>query len=195
MRHPGRAVTSLEICARAIQAHGFHVIRDNGTSWWVPARSWRTILKALELHGDGSTITMVPRMDIGSHRLTVAESPVLWVKTESRDACKRLARFKPEPTIVLREGDTVRQVALWSLTTGCPVDKLERANGRLSYRVGAKKLHGVPGFEFFPPGAVVKLKRKEIPVVAAGGSGEPVPAGQLLNGLRDRPDPPDWRAA
>ena len=191
----GSGVTALELACQAIQGPGWHVLRDPEGSWFVKACDPRKIGKAIELHGPADvTVSAVPRLELGNFRLT-GDSPVLWVRAETRDSCKRLARFTPEPTLVLREGDTVRQVALWSLTRPCPAGKLEEANGRLSYNLRTKMRHGNPGFVFHPPGTVIRLKRREIEVVAAGGSGEPVPAGRLLGRLRSRPDPPDWRQA
>lgn len=185
-------MTALELTAQCIAGHGWHVVR-NGVPWWVEGGHWRKLWKAIELHGPVDVaVSAVPCLDLGSMRVR-GESSVLWVRCESRDSCKRLARFKPEPTIVLREGGTVRQVALWSLTRPCPGEKLEEANGRLSYALACKLKFGTAGFEFAPPGTVIRAGRKRgVPVVAAGGSGEPVPAGRLLGGLKKRPDPPDW---
>ena len=185
-------MTALEITVNCIRAPGFHVVRDDAASWFVKGADRRKLLKAIELHGPVCTVSTVPCLDLGSFRMR-GDSGCLWVRTETKDSARRLARFTPEPTIVLREGDTVRQVALWWLTALCPAGKLERANGRLSYALRTKLKWGTAGFEFHPPGTVIRQKRREIEVTAVGGTGEPVPVGRLLGGLRDRPDPPDWR--
>lgn len=190
-------MTAVEVCARCLAGAGWHYVRTphgelNG--WWVKGDRVGELAALMEQHGPAGDVTVsaVPLLEVGSFRLR-QDSPVLWVRTETRDSCKRLARFRPEPTLVMREGDTCRQVALWSLTAPCPIDKLERANGRLSYSLRCKLKHGAQGFEFAVPGTVLREGRKRpVPVVAAGGSGEPVGAGALLARLRDRPAPPEW---
>lgn len=187
-------MTSLDLTAQAIQAAGWHVVRTPRGSWWVEGGNWRKVAKAVELHqmqGD-VTVSVVPLLELGNFRVR-GDSPCLWVRTETRDAVKRLARFTPEPTLIVAEGKSVRSVALWSLLAAVPSEKLERANGRLSYHLGCKKLHGRESFEFAPPGTVLREgRRRGVPVVAAGGSGEPVSWGTVVGKLRDRPDPPDW---
>lgn len=185
-------MTGLELACRAISGHGWHVVRAE-QNWWVKADCPARLAKTIEGHGPRDlSVSIVPYLELGQYRVR-GDSPCLWVRTETRDACRRLTRFKPEPSIIIREGSSVRSVALWWLQEPIPAEKLERANGRLSYCLRTKLKHGTSGFEFAPPGTVITEGRaKPLPVVTAGGSGERVSWGRVVGRLRDRPERPEW---
>lgn len=184
---------------------GFHMAEwipegeDAGVSRWIPTTETRhlswlmrsSVAKRCDL-----SFSAVPFLHDGS-RLMHAHGAALWVRTESGESAKRLASFKPEPTLVIREGATNRMVAFWALGGALAPDDIERANRRLSYALLTAAKWCKPGFMFHPPGVILRHGRaRPVPVVVESQTEALYPVSMTRH-LKDRPLPPDpseWKA-
>lgn len=139
------------------------------------------------------SLTAVPYGDRGS-RLMQVDGAALWVRTETGDSVKRLARFKPVPTIVLQEGTTKRMVAFWMLERGLSPENIERANRRLSYALNTKAGDCGPSFRFHPPGVILREGRSRPVVVHVAEQTDELYPVTITKRLKDRPkpDPSKW---
>lgn len=180
----------------------FHVVEwqdgDLSTARWVgtqerPYLLW--LLRSELAYRADLRLTAVPYAHDGSYGLQVRGS-VLWVRTDTGDSVKRLASFKPRPTVVLQEGSTNRMVAFWALRKGLLPDDVERANRRLSYALHTKAMHCTPAFRFNPPGVILRHGRsRPIAVHVAEQTDELHAVASIVKNLKDRPkpDPSKWR--
>lgn len=136
-------------------------------------------------------VSLVPRRDQSEHAVGLAG--VMWVKLDTGAQLKRLQAFRPGPSLVLREGESVRRTAVWFVDPHPNVVQLERGNRRLAHAVGAKKKYADATTLVHPPGVVLRYGRDRRPVVVhvEHYSGEFFTPGQVAGRLRDAPDP--WR--
>lgn len=133
-----------------------------------------------------------------------ADPQCLWVRTETGRAQQLLGRFRPRPTLVVREGDSVRCVALWALSESLSTEPrwmrygrghswLEEANRRLAHELDCPKKHASPWFAFNPPGAILREGRKQPAlhhvVYRSEGLYQP---RQVVGHLAPAPDPKAW---
>lgn len=141
----------------------FWLTAGNGSGWrevwiesaryWIPTldrREFDRKLSAIRVLGDGE-ISLVPRL--GQDCYFTTSSSCLWARVESRHGAKLLADFKPEPTLVLRDGDTVKRTAFWWLDN--PLDPIWalKANERLSQALGGIRKHAALDEHLVPPQA------------------------------------------
>lgn len=124
---------------------------------------------------------------------------VLWAVTASRESCERLQRFRPRPTVVLREGRTVRSVALWALDQRLTWEFTERGNRRLAHALRTPKKFCTPEFAVRPPGSAVRngpdgprMFPARINVVEWAPNLTYM-ARQVVAHLPEPPDPDAWR--
>lgn len=119
----------------------------------------------------------------------------VWVRCESGESGERLGRFRPAPTIVLREGGTARRTAFWAVTRRHTVEQALRANRRLAHSLRAPKKHGSPDdFWFAPCGTFLRDGRaRPVPVVVESCTGAVYRPREVYGWLRDAPDPDAWR--
>jgi hypothetical protein len=132
-----------------------------------------------------------PRRGFG----TCGTSSVLWARVEGKKEAQALARFRPVPTLVLREGSTQRYVALWELDRELNYDWLLRANRRIAHKLFAPKKWTDAEFVFAAPGSCLRSGRSR-PVPVRVESFEP--AGiyrprDVVGKLKEAPDPDAWR--
>lgn len=134
-----------------------------------------------------------PYMDRGSRRL-LAESGAVWARCESGAQVRALEAFDPEPSLVLRDGGTVRHTAFWFLPRPVKSDDGEKLCRHLAHKLRTPKKFAAQ-LVFSPPGAVIRAGRsRPLPVVAAGGTGGLVTVRELCRSLpRVIPDPDAWR--
>ncbi len=156
----------------------------------------RRFLRAVEMRGVDHEleVTAAPRHP---RQLGVATDEVwcTWVRVETKKAAEKLERFRPAPTIVLREGDSVRRVAFWAMSRRHSVGQAHRANKRLAHALGAAKKWADPDeFRFAPCGCFLRDGRaRPVPVLVESCSGAIWAPRQVYGRLRDAPDPDAWR--
>ena len=123
------------------------------TRYWIPAgdhREFTRKLRGAQVLNDGA-LSFVPRMEEDSY-FTVPSS-CLWVRVETRHAAKLLAEFQPQPTLILRDGDTVKRTALWWLDQPLSALWALRANERLSQALKGIRKCGAQDELLVPPEA------------------------------------------
>ena len=124
----------------------------------------------------------------------LARANVLWARLETGKHAEALARFRPAPTMVLREGKSPRRVALWALAEGLTLDWAERANKRIAHQLGTKKKWGEAERDLHPPGTTLVLGTKPVPVWAEHlDPGALFIARGVVGHLRDAPDANAWK--
>lgn len=119
----------------------------------------------------------------------------LWARVESKAQKAALKAFRPAPTVVLQEGSTCRQVALWALDEPLAHDWVVRANKRLAHRFGSPKKHAAAEFMFPAPGSCLRHGRTR-PVLVREWVNPSLPIYRprdVVARLRDAPEPHDWR--
>lgn len=126
----------------------------------------------------------------------MADSGACWVRCETGRQVAALESFDPEPTLVIREGGTVRHTAFWMLPRPVNPDDGGKVNRHVAHKLRCAK-KWADQMSFTPPGAVIREGRaKPLPVVVAGGTGELVTLRALCRTLpREIPDPEGWRKA
>jgi hypothetical protein len=132
-----------------------------------------------------------PRRGFG----TCGSSRVLWARSDAKEQAERLLRFKPTPTLVLREGATCRMTALWELRDELNYEWLLRANRRIAHKLFGPKKHTAPEFEFNAPGTCLRAGRTR-PVPIHVERFEPAALYRprdVVGRLKEAPDPDAWR--
>lgn len=179
---------------------GFHLVEwtyeGHLCARWIPVGrlEWfRWCLRSERATRGDLTLSAVPYAESGS-RLAQTHGAALWVRTETGESVKRLASFKPRPTLIVQEGATNRMVAFWMLRGGLSPDDIERANRRLSYALHTKAGHCEPSFRFHPPGVVLRKGRSRPVVVHVAEQTDELHPVSLTRRLKDRPkpDPSKW---
>jgi hypothetical protein len=94
---------------------------------------------------------------------------VLWARVEGKDQVARAQRFRPLPTMVIREGASSRRLLLWALDEWRDYFDVEKANKRIAYRLRSKQCDGLPERLRVPaPGTCLRVGRtRPVPVVVA----------------------------
>ncbi len=175
---------------------GFHEIRVDGHRTFLPTgrpRPFEIRLQTAAKRGVGCQVSLVPRMTPHDHLLE--PSNVLWVRVENGTARSLLEQFEPQPTMILRDGDTVRMTALWALReplrgSGAePEVWCRRANERLSYALGGVRKHANPHSFLDAPGTpagrgVVTVARFEPDLYDPR---------EVVGHLPDAPSPDAWK--
>jgi hypothetical protein len=186
-------VTDLERLYRTLQPDtGWFLVKRPAEAKWVKATRCRAFEKAIDplLYPGDVTVNIVPLLKF-EEELYHTGSRCLWTRVEDGRSLAALRRFNPGPSLVLREGRTVRHVAVWALTrTLEPMDTV-RANKRIAHALGpgARKKWCDVDFRLRPPGTVIRTGARPVLVHVAGGHGERMRSVDVVGGLRDAPDP------
>ncbi len=166
-------------------------------SWWDCARPQAVAgFLAREAARDGDvTISPVPRRVRGMDGAD-SHSCCLWARVEGARAGALLANFRPEPSLVLRDGSAKRWTALWLLSKPLPVSWAKQGNRRIAYRlrVSAGAMCDPEQFFLRPPGTEVREgKRSRFQTVRAVhvDPREYTPR-QVVGRLKEAPDPNAW---
>lgn len=143
----------------------------------------------------------------GSHDLPVwtsamprgGDSHCLWVRGESGKAVEVYREFEPEPTLVLKDGDTLSRTIFWWLDRPLSPEWLTKANERLAKHFGTLRRHARPEFLCAPPEALTGVQARPQRVIVEelrcvqyhpdAVVGRRRPGGRL----QDAPDPHAWR--
>lgn len=139
-----------------------------------------------------SSVGAIPRRR--PERGYLAEANVIWARLQTAKHAEALARFRPAPTLVLREGKSPRRTALWALATPLSLDWAERANKRIAHAIGCPKKFGDAEQDFHPPGTTLVLGAKPVQVWAEHlDPGALFLARGVVGHLRDAPAAFDWK--
>lgn len=139
---------------------------------------------------EDAAVSLVPRR-FEDEQGGLSRAGVMWCKLDTGRQAAALERLRPAPSVVLREGSSVRRTALWFVSPAPNVAQLERGNRRLAHAVGAKKKFADPGQLFHPPGVTLRWGRDRRPLVVTVEfwSGEVYTPGEVAGRLRDAPEP------
>ena len=164
---------------------GFHAFRfEDADTAWVDVPDRRRFTRCCQ---GAVEVGAVPYGDESYQHH--GDSAVLWARIESGASLALLRAFKPYPTLLLREGQTVRYTALWAVHKPLSPENVERANKRIAHALKTAKKWAHPKFMFQPAGS--KGARS---VEVAYQSAELYPVGRVIGRLADAPEPFDWRA-
>lgn len=108
------------------------------------------------LDAEEAQVALVPRRGRSS---LLAKGSVLWARIDSAKACTGLERFRFPPTLVVREGRSIRRWALWALARPLDPYDIEQLNRRIASRLGATQKHGETDRMVWMPGAWVAMGR------------------------------------
>lgn len=177
--------------------HKFSLMRDGyAAGVWLPVRGSRRSFERLA-RADDCLVSAVPRYD--DSQGWPARTTVLWAVLESAKDAQALKAFRPAPTLVLREGLTVRRVALWWLWSDLALDDGWgiRANKRIAHKLGTKKKWAEFTFTLRPPGTILRKGRaKPVVVHVEHRDDEAVYEPRaIVARLKDPPAPRDWKSA
>lgn len=192
-------MTALELlwhcCAGDGRGWTLFRFEDPADALFVPARSRALFEGAIlgQVWDRMPSIHVAPMREANNYREHLAAS-CLWARVESGEAARRLEAFRPEPTIVLRDGKTVRRTALWALTQELEVEWVRELNRRLQHRFGAPKKHAEVDFAFHPPGTVIRRGRA-VEVVVERVVEALYGAREVAGHLPQSPDPDAWAKA
>jgi RepB DNA-primase from phage plasmid len=105
---------------------------------FVPVRELRRAAAiALELREAANVfVGACPRIRESGTAQDVARCWALWADLDGPDALKRLARFRPLPSLVIRTGSPDHAHAYWSLRRAIPGSWAQRCNRRLARALG-----------------------------------------------------------
>jgi hypothetical protein len=192
-------VSAEDVLWHALGATGrfaFRLTQHDGkrVTAWPPARDRRWFLDICRDFGWAGDLVLAarPYLDRGSFRL-LADSACVWARCETGKQVRALEAFDVEPTLVLRDGSTVRHTAFWALTRRLPFEDGVKVNRHLAHKLGTAKKHAEQLW-FRPPGSIDRSGSRAVPIVHAGGSGEDYAVGRVCRTLpRTLPDPDAWR--
>lgn len=175
---------------------GFHELRVDGQRMYRPVEHRWTFERAIPAWARGDLtveISACPRR-AAEHDPMLGTLPasVVWARLESGKAADLLSRFSPAPTLVLREGKTVKRTVFWALGRPLAYDWAIRANKRVAHALDCPKKHAEPSFMFTPPGC--KVDGKLVWPEYVDPESTLFTADQVVGRLREAPTPRDWRA-
>lgn len=120
----------------------------------------------------------------------------LWCRVEGTDQARRAARFRPLPSMVIREGLTSRRWLLWPLRSRESYFDVVEANRRIAYRLRAVQKWSDPDRLWLPaPGTALRVGRaRPVPIVVSRLTLETFDLARVIRGLRPPPEPKWWEA-
>lgn len=151
------------------------------------------VRQADELHGAEIQLG-IPRMqpDGGTSVCTA-----LWAVTTTPESVKRLERFEPAPSLVLRAGSGSMRWAVWPLNFAVRWVGVERGNRRLAGWLNTPRKWCEPENMWIPaPGTCLRRDRsRPVPVVVERLELDTFDPLEVMGRLKDPPraDPDKWR--
>lgn len=170
---------------------------EDGIPQQVFVQCWDTGRFVRLSHGIGAhhetRVSMAPAKNTQGE--TWHDCHVLWAVLDSSASVEKLERFRPRPTLVLQEGDTLRRTAIWALSTPLAWDWTVRANRRLAHHFQGPKKFVEPTHALRTPGSFRRDGRViPLPIqVAEINQDGRYTAREVVRYLRDAPDPDAWR--
>lgn len=121
----------------------------------------------------------------------------LWCRIEGTDQQKRAARFRPLPSVVIREGVTTRRWLIWPLRSRAGYFDVLEANKRIAYRLRAVQKYADPDRFWLPaPGTALRVGRcQPVPVVVSRLTTDAFDMEQVVRNLRSPPVVKWWEAS
>lgn len=151
--------------------------------YWTPSADRRDFDRKLQaVRMLGGEISVLPR--IAQDHVAFDAASCLWVRVETRDAAKRLSDFKVKPTLVLRDGETVKRTAFWWLTRELPWNWVLKANERLAYALHGLRKCAALSHMVVPPYASTGTQIVEIERITLAM----YHPNEVVGGMKDPPD-------
>jgi hypothetical protein len=170
----------------------YHEVKVAGATCWVPCEQPRTLARLLR--SDDVHVGLVPRT--AKDQYALAPAWVLWARLETPDCAQRLARFRPAPTLVAREGASSRRIALWALCEPLEGMWVTRATERLASHLKGRR--GAADASALLPSPFTRLtagRARPSRVYVEYVSETYTTARQIVGRLSDAPATDGWRAA
>lgn len=158
-----------------------HEVELPGTRCWIPCPQKRALIRLL--HAPGCAVSLVPRTQPDA--LSWGESHLLWCHLRTAEAEQQLERFRPAPTVVLREGETQQRWALWSLSRPLSGSWVQRGNDRINHWLRGLRRDGNPETLIPSPFGEGWAVEFEWPAVYT--------PREIVGRLREAPDPNGWK--
>jgi hypothetical protein len=179
----------------AFQGAGVFDVSAMGESRWLTTRFVRRTLQACEhfVWEREPSVNVLPYRRVG-HYLERIPTSILWARTENGKAASLLRSFKPQPHVVLREGSTIRYVAMWALSDPLEGDYLDRALRRIAHHLTGPKKHCALDFRFYLPGTILRAGRsRPLPVELVRFEPGVLKPREVVGHLKEAPDPEAWK--
>lgn len=173
---------------------GYREVWLENTRYWVPAldrREFHRKLSGIRVLGDGG-FSAIPR--ITKDRYFTTQASCLWARVETRHAAKLLAEFEPQPTLILRDGETVKRTAFWHLDNVLDPIWALRANERLSQALGGIRKAGALDSLCTPPQAGIGAQTVQLEHLSARSYHPNEVVGTARPDGRKLKDAPDLQA-
>lgn len=141
---------------------GVHEVQVNGEIEYIPVSERRYFLRVLQgvaSQGSLGYVSLAPR-NMPDRHAAAPHCEVLWVEVESGPSAELLASFKPEPTLILRHGNTVRRTALWATSRPLTETWTVQAVKRIAHALSAPKKYARIEHVIPTPGSIVGPNKK-----------------------------------
>jgi hypothetical protein len=124
----------------------------------------------------------------------VGAATILWARVETGEQYENAKILRPLPSLVLREGGTLKRLLIWGLEEQLPWPQVVQANKRLAYRLGTKQADADPDRLWIPaPGTCLRVGRsRPVPVVCALLSTVTYTRDGVVGFLKDPPESNWW---
>lgn len=170
------------------------LIGDRWLPAWCPASSDRFVELAHTVGERWETrVGLTARR--GRNRDLTHDCTALWAVVDTGNGVRALERMRPRPTLVLQEGGTLRRTAIWALAKPLAWEWTIRANRRIAHHLGGPKKFVGPAHAVHMP-STFKRDGRVVPlpiVVAEHNPQQQYLARDVVQYLRDAPDPDAWR--
>lgn len=149
-------------------------------------------IRELDARYSDEILLGLPWHDRGAGGTTYATA--LWCRIEGNDQAKRAARFRPLPSVVVREGVTSRRWLIWPLRSRESYFDVLDANRKIAYRLRAMQKYGNPDLFWLPaPGTCLRIGRaRPVPIVVSRLTLDAFDLAQVVGRLKAPPDVKWW---
>jgi hypothetical protein len=124
----------------------------------------------------------------------VGAATILWARVGTGEQYEKAKILRPLPSLVLREGGSLRRLLIWGLEERLPYLDVYAANKRIAYRLGTRQVDGDPDrLEIPAPGTSLRFDRvRPVPVVCARLSTKTFTRDGVVGFLSDPPEQKPW---
>lgn len=171
----------------------FWEIRElpSGRQTWLPTSEVHAACAAIQSAGAKGDVYVgaLPRLKRSGTAAAVGSAACLWVDLDSPEATRRLASFRPQPTMVIRSGSAGCRHAWWALHEPIKAEWAPRANKRLALALGGDPVSTDAARIMRPAGTLNFKHNPPRPVVCTRLETHVFTLDQVVGGLPD-PTPP-----